>query len=274
MSARAAFAAHHIPSSANAALTAFITDELAQPTMAEAQAFAKTLSARPGVLAILFYGSCLQRGTTEGMLDFYALTDGSDGAWDEGGAIAAAGRALPPNVYPVEWEGLRAKVAVVPLHLFHQRMTLSTLDTTFWARFCQRAALLSARDDKVRQTVAEAIATGVETAAIWAERLASGADGTAAWRALFARTYRVEIRVESRSRASDIVGVDELRFKELWRLTVPARAAAPTPAFAAWTVRWWMGKVFHLSRLTKAAFTFEGGPRYLIWKIRRHMGQK
>lgn len=255
-------------------LEGFVATELARPAMAEAVAFAKELSTRPGVIAILFYGSCLQRGTTEGMLDFYALTDGSAGAWQENRAIALAGRALPPNVYPVSHGDLRAKVAVASLDQFRQRMTLSTLDTTFWARFCQRSALLWARDDDVRAMVGEAVAQGVTTAAIWAERLANGAEGAAAWRALFAKTYRVEIRVEPRSRAGDIVGVDESRFENLWNLTKLDRATAPRAAPGAWVLRWWMGKVFHLSRLTKAAFTFEDGPRYLIWKIRRHLGRK
>lgn len=259
---------------ADAALTAFISAELSQPAMAEATAFAKDLSARPGVVAILFYGSCLQRGTTEGMLDFYALTDGSAGAWDESGIIATAGRLLPPNVYPVANGELRAKVAVVPLAIFAQRMTLATLDTTFWARFCQRSALLWVKDDETHHRVASAVATGVETAAVWAGRLAGEETGSAAWRALFAKTYRVEIRVEPRSRAGDIVGVDEQRFADLWSLTAPARSAAPAAKPGAWPLRWWMGKVFHLSRLAKAAFTFEGGPRYLIWKIKRHLGKR
>lgn len=259
---------------ADAALTAFIGAELSQPAMPEAQAFAEALAARPGVVAILFYGSCLQRGTTEGMLDFYALTDGSSGAWGENGVIAAAGRILPPNVYPVEWRGLRSKVAVVPLHIFAERMTLATLDTTFWARFCQRAALLWVRDEDTRAMVTGAVSTGVETAAVWAARLAQNETGAAAWRALFARTYRVEIRVEPRSRGADIVGVDEQRYEDLWRLSEPARAAAPAASPGAWTLRWWTGKLFHLSRLAKAAFTFEGGPRYLVWKIKRHLGRR
>ena len=260
-------------SAADAALTAFIAAELSQPTMPEATAFAETLANRPGVIAILFYGSCLQRDTTEGMLDFYALTDGSPRAWGENRAIAAAGRVLPPNVYPIEWEGLRAKVAVVPLDQFAQRMTLTTWDTTFWARFCQRAALLWVKDNDTRHLVNNAAATGVQTASIWADRLSGTEKGAAAWRALFAKTYRVEIRVEPPSRAGDIVGVDEKRFVTLWDLTTSARAAAPHAALGAWPLRWWMGKVFHMSRLAKAAFTFEGGPRYLIWKIKRHLGR-
>ena len=255
-------------------LVSFVANELRRPSFPEATAFAETLAARPGVVAVLFYGSCLQRRTTEGMLDFYALTDGSPGAWGESPVIRRAGHALPPNVYPVAWQGLKAKVAVVPLEEFRARMGLSTLDTTFWARFSQQAALLWVRDDATAAAVSAAIASGIETAATWAARLAPNESGTAAWRALFARTYRVEIRVEPRSRAADIVGADESRFETLWALSAPARKAdAAAAPFGAWALRWWAGKALHLARLAKAAFTFDGGPRYLLWKIRRHMGR-
>ena len=50
----------------------------------------------------------------------------------------------------------------------------------------------------------------------------------------------------------------------------PARTAAPAAASGAWPLRWWAGKALHLGRLAKGAFTFTGGARYLIWKIRRH----
>lgn len=251
------------------ALVAFIAGELARPTLPEAVAFAADLAKRPGVAAILFYGSCLQRGTTEGMLDFYALTD-EPGAWGQGRLAEAAGRVLPPNVYPVEFEGLKAKVAVVHIDDFAAQCGLAVLDTTFWARFCQRAALLWARDDEARSAAVAAVATAVETAAVWAARLAPRTGGAAAWRALFTETYTVEIRPERKGRGGDIVGSDEARFDALWLLTGPARAAAPEAGSGAWRLRWWAGKALHVSRLLKAAFTYSGGVRYLLWKIRRH----
>lgn len=253
----------------DAALTAFIAEELARPVLPEVAAFAAHLAERPGVAAVLFYGSCLQRGTLEGMLDFYVLTD-QPGAWGESAALACAGRRLPPNVYPLKFNGIRAKAAVVPVDVFRERMRADRLDTTFWARFCQRVALVWARDEAMRREAEIAVATAAETAAIWAARLAPGLEGPAAWRALFAKTYKVEIRVEGPGRAADIVGRDEARFAALWPLTAPARAKAPPPAPFAWPARWSAGKVLHISRLAKAAFTFEGGPRYLLWKIQRH----
>ena len=252
---------------ADQALIRFIAAELAEPTFPEAHAFAAEIGARPGVAAVLFYGSCLQRGTAEGMLDFYALTDGAV-AYGQKGLIDWLGRRLPPNVYPETFSGLKAKVAVVSMDEFHRRMEARRLDTTFWARFCQRAALAWVRDDVARTEAAKAVASAAETAARWAAHLAPEESGADAWRALFARTYKIEIRVEKPGRAADIVGADAARFEELWRLTAPARDAAPD--MGSWALRWWVGKVLHVSRLLKAALTFEGGPRYLLWKIRRH----
>lgn len=249
-------------------LVSFIAEEFAQPTLAEAQAFAAHLAERPGAAAVLFYGSCLQRGTTEGVLDFYVLTEGGD--WGQGALAAAAGRLLPPNVYVEEFDGLKAKVAVVRLADFRARCGLATVDTTFWARFCQRAALLWARDEAVRGEVEAAVAAAVETAATWAARLAPGTEGADAWRALFWRTYTVEIRPERRGRGGAIVDVDADRFARLWDLTAPARKAAPPARPGAWRARWWLGKALHIGRLAKGAFTYKGGARYLLWKIRRH----
>ena len=33
-----------------------------------------------------------------------------------------------------------------------------------------------------------------------------------------------------------------------------------------------IGKLFNIARLIKAAFTFEGGLDYILWKIARHSG--
>lgn len=252
---------------ADQALIRFIEAELSQPTFAEAHAFAAEIGARPGVAAVLFYGSCLQRGSAEGMLDFYALTDGP-GGYNQKGVVDWLGQRLPPNVYPETFSDLKAKVAVVSMAEFHRRMGVGQLDTTFWARFCQRAALVWVRDDAAQLAAAKAVSEGAETAARWAAHLAPSAEGAEAWRALFAKTYKIEIRVEKSGRAADIVGSDETRFETLWKLTSPARHAAPR--MGSWRLRWWIGKVLHISRLLKAALTFEGGPRYLLWKIKRH----
>ena len=40
-----------------------------------------------------------------------------------------------------------------------------------------------------------------------------------------------------------------------------------------WTMRRLAGKALHVLRLVKAAFTFENGLEYLLWKIQRHSGE-
>ena len=256
------------------ALVEAISEELAQPVLPEVAEFAAQLGARPGVAAVLFYGSCLQKRTTEGLLDFYVLTD-APGAYGEGALRAWAGRRLPPNVYQERSGDLRAKVAVAAVKVFRARMSPARHDTTFWARFSQRAAIVWARDDAARAAAAAAVAAAVETGAVWAARLAPETTGPDAWRALYAATYGAELRVESAGRGGDIVSADEARFARLWPLTAGARAEnRPHKAARAWAVRRRIGKVLNALRLIKAAFTFKGGLDYAIWKVERHSGRK
>ncbi|MFT4564853.1 MAG: hypothetical protein ACI9BW_004623, partial [Gammaproteobacteria bacterium] len=42
----------------------------------------------------------------------------------------------------------------------------------------------------------------------------------------------------------------------------------------AWRLRRVQGKLINLLRIMKAAFTFEGGVDYVLWKIERHSGVK
>lgn len=256
----------------DAGLRAEIDAELAAPVIPEARDFAAMLAEKPGVVAVLFYGSCLQKETAEGLLDFYVLTDARR-PYGQGALSAAAGRALPPNVYQEKMGELRAKVAVVNIRAFRARMTPSGMDTSFWARFCQPAAIVHARDEAARDAAAAAVAAAVETAAIWAGRL-SARSGAEAWADLFRSTYSAELRPESVERADAIVNADRARYERLWSLTAEARAAAPeVDAASQWAKRRRRGKLRNAARLIKAAFTFGGGLDYAIWKVERHTGR-
>src|SRR3546814_3014928 len=48
-------------------------------------------------------------------------------------------------------------------------------------------------------------------------------------------------------------------------------AQAGRPGFR-WALRRVQGKLLSVARLCKAAFTFQGGAEYLLWKIERHSG--
>ena len=67
-------------------LEALFRAELSGPVLPGVQRVADAIRARHGdaVVALLFYGSCLRRGVTEGVLDIYAIVDSSGPAPEPG----------------------------------------------------------------------------------------------------------------------------------------------------------------------------------------------
>ncbi|HUF56015.1 MAG TPA: hypothetical protein VMM55_05575 [Thermohalobaculum sp.] len=179
-------------------LRALIAEELAQPVAPEVRALADAIAQEhgPSVAAILFYGSCLREPEREGMLDFYVLVD--DYRAFHGSLIQAlANRLLPPTILYRVRSGTRAKVAVISRAAFMLRLRSESRDTTVWARFCQPAALVHARDRQAAAWAADAVARAVATAAGFAARLGPE-EGTSRdfWCALFRNTYEAELRIE------------------------------------------------------------------------------
>jgi len=277
------------------ALAAVIDGELqrsAPPAVAE---LAAQLAARaPGkVVAILFYGSALRSGALDGVLDFYVLLD-DVGAWPAPRLARLANRLLPPNVSYVETgcgdSTLRAKVAVLSLAQFGRGMQAASIDTTLWARFSQPSACVWARSDDDRAAVVAAVCRATATAAQWAAWLGPESGGALEfWRALYARTYGAELRVESALRSRELIDDGSERYTDLlpvaWEslgLAFDAdaggelrpRLAHRDRARAArrWALRRRLGKLINLLRLCKSAFTFDGAMDYVAWKIERHSG--
>ena len=245
------------------------------------------------VAAVLFYGSNLRSGDTEGVLDFYVLLDRLT-PWRNSRPLAAATRLLPPSVeyWEVPWQGhtLRGKVAVMGLDQFAQATRFDSLDTTIWARFAQPVMLAFARDNAARDGALRAVTQAVTSAARWAALLGPGAGAPRDfWEALFKATYAAELRVEKTSRGVSLVDHAADRYAGLLS---PAWAAARIPfedlpdgqirplltaderqnALHGWDLRRRLGKVLNIARLVKAAFTFQGGVDYLLWKLHRHSG--
>ena len=277
-------------------LPALIESEISRSVMAEAEALASAILDAHGdaISAIVFYGSCLRSGDPTGMLDFYVLVD--DYAAYYGKSIPAFfNRVLPPNVsyweIPGTPEPVRAKVAVISLTRFAASMRPEAVDTTMWARFAQPTALIYARDDAVRAQVVDALADALATAVHWAAHLGpEKARPEDYWSGLFRATYAAELRVETQDRSSHIISADPERYAALFRPALEragilwtegeGEALSPTITQEArergqkgWRSRRWKGKVLNISRLVKAAFTFEGGADYLAWKIERHTGK-
>jgi hypothetical protein len=240
------------------ALLAAINRELDRPALAVVSAVAAQILADHGsaVRAILFYGSCRRTGDTSGLIDLAVIHD-DQFAYHRRVVPAVFNAMLPPHVVQVQaGPSARAKVAIYGSRQFRRRLQPSSLDTTVWARFCQPASLLYARDAAARDWVADSLADGIETAALWAGRFGG-------WAMLFRRTYDAELRPEPPGRAAMIY--EENR---VWFDAIPVAAAAR----GVWVARIVVGKTLNVLRLIKAAFTFVGGADYIAWKIERHTG--
>jgi len=274
------------------ALTELIAAETARDIPAPVRAFAASLAEGTNgqTVAVLFYGSNLRTGDLDGVLDFYVLIDDLN-AWHGSIAATVANRALPPNVeyrqHKAEPASLRAKVAVMTPRQFAAATRFASYDTTIWARFSQPVAIAWVRNEKAHAGVISLLAGAVTTAARWAALLGPER-GTAGdyWRALYAATYAVELRVERGSRPGEIVTHAADRYAALlepaWQaaqieFTGEANNLSPNispderkRARHAWAMRRLFGKPLNVARLMKAAFTFKGGATYLAWKIERH----
>jgi hypothetical protein len=277
------------------ALQSFIADELGRAAPAAVTALAESLARRGGtaVAAVLYYGSTLRADALDGMLDFYVLLD-NVAAWPGSALTRLANRLLPPNVGYMEFthqgQALRAKFAVMSLRQFQRRLRPRSLDTTIWARFCQPVLCVWTRSDADRRATAELVSEAAITAARWAVALGpETASPEDFWRALFARTYTAELRVEKSGRAQDIVGTAAERYRLLLPLALDAAdvrfdtrtsgmlapaldAAQRHRARRRWARRQQLGRPLNMLRLLKAAFTFEGAMDYVVWKIERHRG--
>lgn len=229
------------------------------------------------ILAALFYGSCLRDGITTGRLvDLYLLADSYRQA-HPGRLAALANRLVPPNVYYVECahggETVRAKLALVTLDQLERLVGSETDNPYFWARFSQPAGIVTARDDQVRQRIEKLLAAAVRTMAAQARGLGPPDPGRPQTLFVqgFAATYQTELRSEPPGRAAQIVAVNADRYAAMAAELLPQLPDDPARA-ATWLRRRWLGKLWSVARLAKAAFTFKGGLDYLAWKIERHSG--
>jgi len=284
-------------------LRALLEAELAEPVSEPVCALAEILRQRHGhaVRAVLFYGSCLRRRSTEGVLDFYVLVDGYARA-QPSRLAAALGWLLPPNVFYLEriigGRTLRAKVALVSAAHFLRASRPSSLDPRIWSRFCQPARLVFARDAAARQEVLtavhEAALTAVEWMAIW---LPGGTPShrlppALLWTWGFRQTYRAELRGEQPETIRALYASQASRFDAVARLAlaeIQARGRlrwAPADgdlqlwldprgwarARRRWRWRRPLAKARATLGLLKTPLTFPEWLPYALWKLERHSG--
>jgi hypothetical protein len=275
--------------------------ELATPVAPTVAALAAELRRRHGgaVAAVVFYGSCLRKRTSEGVLDFYVVVDGYRSAYP-GRSLALANAVLPPNVFYLEWpfEGatLRSKYAVISTPDLQRRASLSSLDCRIWARFCQPAALAFVRDEAARRSVEDAAATACLTFVARALATLPDADGRQSasgeviFRSGLRETYRAELRSERADTIQELYDAFAGRYDAVARHALETLAARGrlslretaegfslyTPPSAlrrarrAWRLRRPVAKILAIAGLFKTAFTFGDWVPYVLWKMERH----
>jgi hypothetical protein len=254
------------------------------------------------VSAVLFYGSCLRRQTSEGVLDFYVLVDSYREAY-RGVTLPVLNALVPPNVFYLEHtsaEGtLRAKYAVLSRADFERAVGPAYSHPYIWARFCQPSLLVYSRDSQARALAitcaAQAIVTLVQRLSVFlpvtgqVQRFSLAA----LWHYAFARTYGSELRPESTETVRTIYeGLPErydeaggLALRELhdagWIRELSFRGTSvevEIPAFRRLLGRWrWhlerpIAKLLAFVRLLKNSATFGDWLPYALWKVQRHTG--
>ena len=269
-----------------------LAGELVQPVAPFVTAFVARLVGGARPLGVVFYGSVLRAPDPDGVLDFYVIVEHL-ADWESGHLAREANRLLPPNVeyheIPVDGRTIRAKVAILSIAQFRRMTGRASLDTTVWARFCQPVRLVWVRGPEAADAILACIVRAVGQAGRWAAALGP-ASGTADdfWLALFSHTYAAELRVENGRRPQTLLEGREQRYRallpDIWLADgLPFERSGDvlvprlTPGLRrrmreGWWLRGRLGRVLNISRLAKGAFTFEGGARYIAWKIQRHSG--
>ncbi len=279
-------------------LTACIAAHAPEP-LAVVSPLVELLQVRYGanLRAVLLYGSCLHSGDLNGLFDLYAVVDSYNAA-HRSRLAAWLNALLPPNVYYLETalEGgikLRAKYALLSLKDLQEGVSPRWFHSYFWARFCQPTALLWARDQDTTQKIYAAFGEAVYTLISRSLPLLPARWSTQdLWQESLTWTYRAEFRPEQPGRQEQLFNasvayyraITPLALAEL-HLVAAAGVSAEnqeylsdiTPfrrnlARLAWQLRIVQGKLLSVLRLMKAAYTFQGGVDYIIWKIQRHSG--
>lgn len=249
------------------------------------------------VRAILFYGSCLRRAYVDGgVLDFYAVVDSYRSAY-RSTLLTLSNSLLPPNVYYVElpFEGgtLRMKYNVISQADFSAACRPECLHPILWARFCQPAAVLCARDEAAREGLA---GDAAEAAVTMISRMLAlhpeAATTEELWQAAFSTTYTTEMRVESPETIRSVYEAAPDRYTAVVALAVEVlvrrglvqgrvdgqalqvRMAAPArrAIVRSWNRKLPFAKGIYVIRLIKSAFTFGDWLPYALWKLTRHSG--
>ncbi len=283
------------------ALACLAREELARPAPEAAGRLASAIRTRIGsaTAGVVFYGSCLRRGTAEGVFDFYVIVDAYTHALGSGW-LSRASAWLPPSVFYIECPDgdgglLRAKYAVLTLEDFIRGAAPGGFRSGIWARFCQPAIAVWRRDDAALEAIAGVCAQSVITAVETLSPMLEGiSDAEQFWQKVFAETYRREMRTESDAAIRSLYSAAPERYERALRggltaceheklfavewhddrfaLSWPSgRRKARTRSFQRRLVG---AKCIYVAQLLKTAFTFGDWLPYALWKVERHTGAR
>jgi len=267
--------------------------EALRPAPPEVTALVEAARERFGdaIVAVLYYGSCRQRGTAEGIIDLHVLVDDLDAALGPWGAWWC--RLLPPSVFYLETgagtagdgtgeEGVagghgvtvRGKVAVLSLRQFRRGVSRAAFHSYFWGRYAQPLTIVGAADP---EPLVDGLVEAVETLAwrAW-PRLGGPAGAVDYWTGALRLSYRAELRPEGHDRPAALVAAYPAYFRATGEAVLATHVGRPTNtarARADWALRGAWGKLLSLLRLLKGLATFEGGLDYVAWKLERHTGR-
>lgn len=250
-------------------------------------------------MGILFYGSCLRaRSDQDSLVDCYVLVETYSAAY-QSKWLAVANWALPPNVFylsvPFADRMIRVKYAVLSLTHFERSVTPRWFHSYFWARFAQPTVLLRGATPEVEQRVFQGLAQAVRTfLGNTLPRMPQAFTAEQLWQTGLMLTYGAELRSEPQGRVQTLWAHDREYYEQVTQALLLSQPSCLqtdqgesqsqyTVTYdtrerllnrLGWVTRRIQGKILSILRLMKAAFTFQGGADYLIWKIERHSGVK
>lgn len=241
--------------------------------------------------AVLFYGSCLRNEELEGqMLDFYLIVSSYEEAYDKGWMIKA-NKWLPPNVFPFQYNGLIAKVAILSQEDFSKLNRHEASAVSVWARFSQPSRLIWFYDEDSRKNVISSVSCAAPTLlnAALAHMQRDAVDINDLWQIGYQLTYGAELRAERKERPSSVLEFDQNRYLMFGKAALYHTRIANiqngdkiliadeqdyriNEELKRWPGLRRRGKMLTIARLAKASLTYAGGIDYLAWKINRHAG--
>lgn len=278
-----------------------VSQPSARPIPASIQAAGNFLAQKYGqaVQGILLYGSCLRAGTDQdGLVDCYVIVDQYTSVYPSIW-LALLNRWLPPNVFygevNLEERIVRMKYAVLSLEDFERSVTPKWFHSYFWGRFAQPTAVMACTSQAMSQRIILGLGRAVLTfLGNVVPRMPQQFSAKDVWSIGLALSYGAELRAESKGRIATLWDSNQAYYEQVAHATFLAyfqkikviqrdditmyeREYSRWEYIKnciGWAVRKVQGKVLSVLRLMKAAFTFQGGADYLIWKIERHSGVK